>query len=154
VGDPEGCARLLTGLDAEAVIDDGSPRGSLAFALLEPPLTGARGEAGVRLRRTATAHTAELLARLVRADVQTLAFIRSRRGAEAVALAARRSLAGDSGDGNGGAAAGGPGQSNAAAGGPGQSNAGAGGQSDRVAAYRSGYLAEDRRGLEAALGDG
>ncbi len=121
VGDPAGCARLLTGLDAEAVTDDGSPRGPLAFALLEPPLTRARGEAGARLRRTATAHTAELLARLVKADVRTLAFVRSRRGAETVALAARRSLDGDG---------------------------------DKVAAYRSGYLAEDRRGLEAALSDG
>ena len=121
VGDPAGCARLLTGLPAEAVTEDGSPRGPLAFVLLEPPLTGARGESGARLRRTATGLAAELLARLVRENVQTLAFIRSRRGAEAVALAARRSLDGEAGT---------------------------------VAAYRSGYLAEDRRGLEAALSDG
>ncbi len=92
VGAPGVCARLLTGLDAEEVTDDGSPRGPLAFALWEPPLTEARGEAGARLRRTATAQAADLLGRLVAQDVQTLAFIRSRRGAEAVALAARRSL--------------------------------------------------------------
>ncbi len=121
VGEPGGCARLLTGLSAETVTDDGSPRGPLAFALLEPPLTGTRGESGARLRRTATAQTADLLAHLVRENVQTLAFIRSRRGAEAVALAARRSLDGQAG---------------------------------KVAAYRSGYLAEDRRGLQAALSDG
>jgi DEAD/DEAH box helicase domain-containing protein len=123
VGSPGSCARLLTGLDAEEVTEDGSPRGPLAFALWEPPLTEARGESGVRLRRTATAQAADLLARLVRQDVQTLAFIRSRRGAEAVALAARRSL-----------------QAHEAP--------------ERVAAYRSGYLPEDRRGLEAALRDG
>ena len=92
VGAPGVCARLLTGLDAEEVTEDGSPRGPLAFALWEPPLTDARGEAGVRLRRTATAQAADLLGRLVKENVQTLAFIRSRRGAEAVALAARRSL--------------------------------------------------------------
>ena len=92
VGAPGVCARLLTGLDAEEVTDDGSPRGPLAFALWEPPLTDARGEAGARLRRTATAQAADLLGRLVAENVQTLAFIRSRRGAEAVALAARRSL--------------------------------------------------------------
>ena len=92
VGAPGVCARLLTGLDAEEVTEDGSPRGPLAFALWEPPLTDARGEAGARLRRTATAQAADLLGRLVRENVQTLAFIRSRRGAEAVALAARRSL--------------------------------------------------------------
>src|SRR6476469_3776887 len=96
VGAPGACARLLTGLDAEA---------------------------GARLRRTATAQAADLLGRLVRENVQTLAFIRSRRGAEAVALAARRSL---------------------------ESSGGLGG----VAAYRSGYLPEDRRRLEAALSDG
>src|SRR5205807_1344787 len=92
VGAPGVCARLLTGLDAEEVTEDGSPRGPLAFALWEPPLTDARGEAGARLRRTATAQAADLLGRLVSENVQTLAFIRSRRGAEAVALAARRSL--------------------------------------------------------------
>ncbi len=124
VGAPGACARLLTGLDAEEVIDDGSPRGPLAFALWEPPLTEARGEAGVRLRRTATAQTADLLARLVRQDVPTLAFIRSRRGAETVALAARRSLGGHEAP------------------------------EAKVAAYRSGYLPEDRRNLEAAISDG
>ena len=128
VGAPGVCARLLTGLDAEEVTEDGSPRGPLAFALWEPPLTDARGEAGARLRRTATAQAADLLGRLVRENVQTLAFIRSRRGAEAVALAARRSL-----DGHG------PGH------GPGEA---------KVAAYRSGYLPEDRRRLEAAMSDG
>jgi len=124
VGAPGACARLLTGLDAEEVTQDGSPRGPLAFALWEPPLTDARGEAGVRLRRTATAQTADLLARLVRQDVPTLAFIRSRRGAETVALAARRSLGGHEAP------------------------------EAKVAAYRSGYLPEDRRDLEAAISDG
>jgi DEAD/DEAH box helicase domain-containing protein len=132
VGAPGICARLLTGLDAEEVTEDGSPRGPLAFALWEPPLTEARGEAGARLRRTATAQAADLLGRLVRENVQTLAFIRSRRGAEAVALAARRSLDGASLDGAGAAVAAGT----------------------KVAAYRSGYLPEDRRRLEAALSDG
>jgi DEAD/DEAH box helicase domain-containing protein len=124
VGAPGACASLLTGLDAEEVTEDGSPRGPLAFALWEPPLTDTRGEAGARLRRTATAQTADLLARLVRQDVPTLAFIRSRRGAETVALAARRSL--------------------------GMAHA----PEAKVAAYRSGYLPEDRRDLEAALNDG
>ena len=136
VGAPGVCARLLTGLDAEEVTEDGSPRGPLAFALWEPPLTDARGEAGARLRRTATAQAADLLGRLVRENVQTLAFIRSRRGAEAVALAARRAL--DFGR------LGAP---------PGASGLPGGGGA-RVAAYRSGYLPEDRRRLEAALSDG
>jgi DEAD/DEAH box helicase domain-containing protein len=80
VGTPGVCARLLTGLDAEEVTEDGSPRGPLAFALWEPPLTDARGAAGARLRRTATAQAADLLGRLVSENIQTLAFIRWRRG--------------------------------------------------------------------------
>jgi DEAD/DEAH box helicase domain-containing protein len=124
VGAPGVCARLLTGLDAEEVTDDASPRGPLAFALWEPPLSDTRGGAGARLRRTATAQAADLLARLVQQDIPTLAFIRSRRGAETVALAARRSL--------------------------GMHEA----PDAKVAAYRSGYLPEDRRDLEAALSDG
>jgi DEAD/DEAH box helicase domain-containing protein len=139
VGAPGVCARLLTGLDAEEVVEDGSPRGPLAFALWEPPLTDARGEAGARLRRTATAQAADLLGRLVSENVQTLAFIRSRRGAEAVALAARRSL--------GALEAGAPESGSAEGGSPGPA-------ASKVAAYRSGYLPEDRRRLEAELSDG
>ncbi len=145
VGAPGACARLLTGLDAAEVTEDGSPRGPLAFALWEPPLTDTRGETGARLRRTATAQAADLLGRLVRENVQTLAFIRSRRGAEAVALAARRSL--DAGAGPAGAGAAGAGAAGAGAAGDGRAGA-------KVAAYRSGYLPEDRRRLEAALSDG
>ena len=149
VGTPGICARQLTGLDAVEVTEDGSPRGPLAFALWEPPLTENRGEAGVRLRRSATAQAGDLLARLVQENVQTLAFIRSRRGAEAVALAARRSLdaAGVAGGGHevtGGAAV----AAEGTASGPGMA------AEARVAAYRSGYLPEDRRRLEAALSDG
>src|SRR5262245_4723218 len=139
VGAPGACARLLTGLDAVEVTEDGSPRGPLAFALWEPPLTDARGETGSRLRRTATAQAADLLGRLVSENVQTLAFIRSRRGAEAVALAAKRSL----------------GAVEAAAAGAGATGAVAAvTAAAKVAAYRSGYLAEDRRRLEAELSDG
>ena len=154
VGSPGACARLLTGLDAEEITEDGSPRGPLAFALWEPPLADGRGEAGARLRRTATAQTADLLARLVRQDVPTLAFIRSRRGAETVALAARRSLGGSSPAGNSpdGSSPGGnsPGGSSPAGNSPGGYEA----PEAKVAAYRSGYLPEDRRNLEAAISDG
>ena len=147
VGTPGICARQLTGLDAEEVTEDGSPRGPLAFALWEPPLTENRGEAGVRLRRSATAQAGDLLARLVQENVQTLAFIRSRRGAEAVALAARRSL--DAAD-----AAGVKGTAGVAVAAEVMGSAPGMAAEARVAAYRSGYLPEDRRRLEAALSDG
>ncbi len=74
-------------------------------------------------RRTATTEAAGLLADLVGGDVPALAFVRSRRGAEAVAMGARRNLA----------------------------EAGTAELAPRVAAYRSGYLPQDRRALEEAL---
>jgi DEAD/DEAH box helicase domain-containing protein len=123
ISEPETCARLLTGLDAVAVTSDSAPRGSLTFGLWEPPLTALRGEAGAPVRRTATAEAAGLLADLVTGGIPALAFVRSRRGAEAVALGARRSLA----------------------------EAGAAELAGQVAAYRAGYLPEERRVLEEGL---
>src|SRR5580698_3598497 len=123
ISEPETCARLLTGLDAVAVTTDCAPRGPLTFGLWEPPLTALRGEAGAPVRRTATAEAAGLLADLVAADVPALAFVRSRRGAEAVAQGAKRNLA----------------------------EAGAEDLALRVAAYRAGYLPEERRALEEGL---
>ncbi len=106
--------------------ESAAPHGPVTFGLWEPPLTAARGEAGAPIRRTATAEAAGLLADLVARNIPSLAFSRSRRGAEAVALGARRAL----------------------------TEAGAAGLGQRVAAYRSGYLPEDRRALEAALRTG
>ncbi|HEY2306761.1 MAG TPA: DEAD/DEAH box helicase [Streptosporangiaceae bacterium] len=94
VSEPGNCARLLTGQDAQAITESAAPRGPLTFGLWEPPLTAARGEGGAPVRRPATAEAATLLADLVAHDVRGLAFTRSRRGAEAVAIAARRTLAG------------------------------------------------------------
>ncbi len=126
VSEPARCAELLTGRTVRAVGGAGAPRPAMSFALWEPPLTGGRGEAGAPLRRAATTEAAELLASLVREGVPALAFVRSRRGAEAVAQTARRLLA----------------------------DAGADELADRVAAYRSGYLPEERRALEEALRSG
>ncbi len=125
VAEPEVSAARLTGLDVAAVTDDGSTRGQVALALWEPPLTGHAGENGAPVRRSATAEVSDLLTDLVVEGIRTLAFIRSRRGAEAVAMTARRLLA--------------------------EVDAGL---PDRVAAYRGGYLPEDRRTLEQALRDG
>jgi DEAD/DEAH box helicase domain-containing protein len=126
ISEPAECAALLTGRAVTAVSTDGAPRAPLTFALWEPPLTGAHGEAGAPVRRAATTEAAQLLAELVYNDVPTLVFVRSRRGAESVAQSARRQLA----------------------------EAGADDLADRVAAYRSGYLPEERRALEHALRGG
>ena len=74
-----------------------------------------------RPRRTATAEVADLLADLVAAGARTLAFVRSRRGAESVATTDRRCPAAVT---------------------PRSWTA--------VSAYRGGYLPEERRALEAA----
>ncbi|MGW5262059.1 DEAD/DEAH box helicase [Microbispora sp. NPDC004025] len=168
--DPAAAGMRLTGLEMAEVTADASPRGSTTFALWEPPLTDLRGESGAPVRRTATAEAADLLADLVIEDVRTLAFVRSRRAAETVALTARRTLeevealldagpapygedAGDPPDETGGPNGGRPHE--AAAGGiGGETGRGRSRLADRVAAYRAGYLADDRRVLEKALRSG
>ena len=169
VSEPGNCARLLTGQDAQAITESTAPRGPLTFGLWEPPLTAARGERGAPVRRPATSEAATLLADLVAHDVRGLAFTRSRRGAEAVAIAARRTLAGTTAAASQRAAARAAkraaGQATPAsrangahAEGTAQPGAvtvadrqGTAETSRRVAAYRSGYLPEDRRQLEEAL---
>ena len=125
VADPEVSAGRLIGLPVQAVTDDGSPRGRTALALWEPPFVPGVGENGAPVRRSAASETADLLTDLVIQEIRTLAFIRSRRGAETVALTARRLL----------------GEVDASL-------------VERVAAYRGGYLPEERRELEEALRSG
>ncbi|MEV6013152.1 DEAD/DEAH box helicase [Streptomyces sp. NPDC051976] len=123
--DPARAASRLTGVTVAEVTEDTSPRGELAFALWEPPFTEHSGEHGAPVRRTATAEAAELLTDLVVQGVRTVAFVRSRRGAELVALIAQERLA----------------EVDASL-------------PARVAAYRGGYLPEERRALERDLHSG
>ncbi len=126
VSDPEVSATRLVGVPVTAVAEDAAPRGATEFALWEPPLLEGRGgEHGAPVRRTATAETADLLADLVVEGARTLAFVRSRRGAEAVALGARRVVVEAVPE-----------------------------LGPRVAAYRAGYLPEERRELEHRLQTG
>ncbi|WCN81942.1 DEAD/DEAH box helicase [Micromonospora sp. LH3U1] len=138
-GDPATAAGRLTGLPVTAVTEDASPRGGVTFALWEPPLLPPDSSASsavpaqatgghdgvtdlVQVRRSALRETADLLADTVAEGVRTLAFVRSRKGAEVVAASARRAL-----------------------------DDAVPGLGDRVAAYRGGYLREERRELERAL---
>ena len=123
--EPALTAERLTGKPCVAVTADASPRGETVFALWEPPLSEMHGEHDAPLRRTATAEVASLLADLVIQDARTIAFVRSRRGAEVVSLLARHSLAEID---------------------PALSRA--------VAAYRAGFLPEERRVLEHRLTSG
>lgn len=128
-GDPATAAGRLTGLPVTAVDADASPRAGVTFALWEPPpLPGLDAEGVVDaapVRRSALMETADLLADAVTHGVRTLAFVRSRRGAEVVASAARRGLEYAVPE-----------------------------LAERVAAYRGGYLREERRELERALVSG
>jgi DEAD/DEAH box helicase domain-containing protein len=144
VADPGAAAERLVGLPMAAVVDDASPRGAVSFALWQPPLVQAASAAPGELpealeqsdcaeypelpgpRVAAGTEAARLLVELVTAGARTLVFVRSRRGAELVALSARRGL----------------------------SAMGRTDLVERVAPYRAGYLPEERRALEAALASG
>lgn len=124
--EPEVAASRLIGAPCVAVTADGSPRGPRMVALWEPPLLGTlTGENGAPVRRAATIEAARIMADLVSEGARTLTFVRSRRGAESTAIAARSLLAEVDPD-----------------------------LAARVASYRAGYLAEDRRDLESKLSDG
>lgn len=123
--EPASAAGRLTGLPVHEVADDASPRGEVVFALWEPPLTEFHGEKGAPVRRTATAETADILTDLTLQGVRSVAFVRSRRGVELVSVIAQERLAAVD-----------------------RSLVG------RVAAYRGGYLPEERRALERALHSG
>ncbi|ATG51067.1 DEAD/DEAH box helicase [Brachybacterium vulturis] len=160
---PELSASRLIGRDVEAVTEDGSPRAGLTIGLWEPgtrtrvdgrgdPARWADGDgdgdgeadeedgegaspqrAEDPLRRSATSEAGALLADLVERDVQTLVFARSRRGAELVSGAARRLLE----------------QKAEQTVSPQLAD-----RASRIAAYRGGYLARERRQLEDALRSG
>ncbi|GIM90436.1 hypothetical protein Ato02nite_022290 [Paractinoplanes toevensis] len=161
-GDPADAASRLLGLPVTAVTEDASPRGGVTFALWEPPLLPAYPSASAvpaprsaldpasaldsssavdpsaaldpdvaaadpdvelpQVRRSALRETADLLTNAIVAGTRTLAFVRSRRGAEVVAAVTRRQL-----------------------------DEAVPGLGERVAAYRAGYLKEDRRAIERAL---
>ena len=125
IGNPAELGERLTGLPFEAVTDDGSPRGEKLFALWNPPFLTDRDGEQLDIRHSATSQAAALLAGLARHEVRTIAFARSRKGAELVAAHARDVLADERGD-----------------------------LAARIAAYRAGYLPEERRALEHDLVDG
>ncbi|MDO4255695.1 MAG: DUF1998 domain-containing protein [Kocuria sp.] len=111
--------------DVTAVEQDTSPRGSRTVVLWEPEQSPGGSDNGAPRRRTVTAEASDMLTDLVLRQIRTIAFIRSRRGAETIAQNARRQLE--------------------------EVDASLG---HRVAAYRSGFLPEERRELEQQLRDG
>ena len=122
IGNPAELAAALCGLDVTLVDDDGSPRGERHLAVWQRPVI--EGVDGTRA--SANVECATILGEFVAAGHQTLAFTRSRKGAELVAQHAKRELAETHGP----------------------------ELADRVASYRAGYLPKERRAIEQRLADG
>ncbi|CAJ1579061.1 DEAD/DEAH box helicase [[Mycobacterium] wendilense] len=123
---PGETAAELIGQTVVEVPEDGSPQGARTVALWEPAMrTDVTGEHGAPVRRAAGTEAARVMADLMAEGARTLTFVRSRRGAELTALGARARLEDIAPQ-----------------------------LADKVASYRAGYLAEDRRELEAAVADG
>lgn len=122
MAEPAVAFRRLTGRTAAAVTEDGSPSRAGAFVLWEPPQLPGIGEHGAPGRRGVIAEASSILTDLVAGGLRSLAFIRSRRGAEAISDMTRRLLADVDAS-----------------------------LTRRVATYRGGYLPEERRRLEESL---
>jgi DEAD/DEAH box helicase domain-containing protein len=123
IGNPAALASRLCGLPVEAIDADGSPQAERKFAVWQRPLV----DVHTGTRASANLETAMLLSRFVGEGHQTLAFTRSRKGAELVATHARGALA---------------------------SRVDERSRTPAVAAYRAGYLASERRELESQLASG
>ncbi|WP_246836313.1 DEAD/DEAH box helicase [Nesterenkonia sp. NBAIMH1] len=128
-GDPATSFARLIGETPEAVTaitHDGSPHGAVDVYLWEAAdAVGVAGDNGAPVKRSLTVEAADLMTNLVVAGRRSLAFIKSRRGAETIARIAEENLA----------------EVDASL-------------VDRVSAYRSGYLKEERRELEHRLRTG
>lgn len=125
--DPAAHAAQLIGEPSSESIVEVTNDGSPAGArtvVLWEP--GSWDEENPNSRRAATTEAADLMAALVEQGARTLCFVRSRHSAETAALRAQETL----------------------------SVAGRGAESRRVASYRAGYLAEDRRRVESQLETG
>ena len=144
VRDASAVGRALTGRDAVAITEDGSPAGAHELVLWQGAIMADESEVDISsflealdappgtatlkvpiVRRSAGVEAANLATAFVEEGARLLAFVRSRAGAEAVAAQVRDRLSAH-----------------------GSPNAG------RVGAYRGGYLPEERRALEEAIRTG
>ena len=124
-GDPGASFARLIGSDPDAVTaitEDGSPHGPVDVYLWESSQALQTGEQNAPIKRSLTVEAADMLTDLVVSGTRTLTFIASRRGAETIARIAGENLT----------------EVDVAL-------------TDRVSAYRSGYLTDERRELESAL---
>lgn len=125
MAEPERSSRNLIGLEVSSVADDGSERGAFTIAVWQPPVLPGLSGRDNQVRRSPVREAADLLASLVAARLQTLVFVNSRAGAERIARLAREQLSETHPDADA-----------------------------FIAAYRGGYLPEERRDLEEGLRTG
>jgi len=130
IANPQEHASGICGTDMALVDEDGSPRGRKLFVLWNPPLlkqTGSGGPAPLAGgdRRSPLWEAVEIMTTMVREQVQTISFVRTRQAAELIFRHTRERLGG---------------VSNRLA--------------QSVHAYRGGYLAEHRREIERRLASG
>ena len=121
IANPQEHAERLAGLPFRPVDRDGSPYGGKEFIFWNPPMIDvAKGS-----RRSTNSEATLLFAELLRREVRTLTFVRSRRLAELLYVYVRDQLA----------------ESNSSI-------------ASRISPYRATYLPEDRRRIEQELFDG
>jgi len=139
IANPVEHASRITGQAMELVDDDGSPRGPKRFVLWNPPVIGetaglsagpvAHGatpaDSAGGERRGPIGEAIDLLTNLVREEIQTIAFVRTRLAAELISRGARDNLSHLSPR-----------------------------FADKIQAYRGGYLPEERREIERRLASG
>ena len=129
IANPRQHAESITGRPMELVDSDGSPRGPKKFVFWNPPMLSTTGaNASVTAggeRRSPLWEAVELLTSLVKENVQTIAFVRTRLMAELIFRNAREYLEGISPK-----------------------------LARSVQAYRGGYLPEERREIERKLASG
>lgn len=118
IGNPGELAEALCGRPVDVVDDDASPRGEQWVAMWNPPVI----DEDLNKRRSALADSTDLFLDLVRADLNTIAFTRSRKTTELMYRMASDRMPEH--------------------------------QRDRIAPYRAGYLAKQRREIEARLFSG
>ena len=121
IANPGEHAERLVGLPFRVIEEDGAPSGGKDFVFWNPPMVDtARGS-----RRNSSTEATALFAELIRGDVRTLAFVRSRRMAELLYVYARDLL-----------------RDTAPA------------LAGKIAPYRASYLPEDRRQIERDMFQG
>ncbi len=121
IANPGEHAEKLVGVPFEVVDNDGSPHGGKDFIFWNPPIIDEAKSA----RRSANSEATELFAELVRRNIRTLTFARTRRLTELIYNYTRRRLAEFDSS-----------------------------LAEKIKPYRAGYLPQDRRKIEEELFSG